>query len=254
MEEKVHHYDYYSFNPYFIAMKHRYYLTWVTCSSCEEKIRNARMSIGSVQSVNFVNKQTVDITMDTHVSVEELQTKLNPLENYTVTEKEPENTSSLSWLTVYRPLAMVFAIIALLTVLDHVIFSHSWGWDSMMRFMGRWFVVFALLKLINLPWFVDGFKSYDVLASRSSIYAWAYPFIELILGICFIIWFRVLWSSIVTLFIMVVGTVWIVNALWRKLQCACIGSFFKLPLTKVTVFENIVMALMAVVMIGKSVM
>jgi len=46
---------------------------------------------------------------------------------------------------------MVFAIIALLTVLDHVIFSHSWGWDSMMRFMGRWFVVFALLKLINLP-------------------------------------------------------------------------------------------------------
>jgi len=54
------------------------------------------MSIGSVQSVNFVNKQTVDITMDTHVSVEELQTKLNPLENYTVTEKEPENTSSLS--------------------------------------------------------------------------------------------------------------------------------------------------------------
>lgn len=213
------------------------------------------MHIPWIQTVHFVTKKTVEVTMDTHVSTPILQQAIDPLEKYIVSDTQPQTTNIFEWLKIYWPLAMVFVVIVLLTVLDHVLFSHSWWWESsMMRFMGRWFVVFASLKLINLPWFVDGFKNYDIVASRWSVYAWVYPFIELILWVYFILGFRVLGSSIVTLLIMVVWTIWVVKALWKKFQCACIGSFFKLPLTKVTVVENIIMALMAIVMILRSFM
>jgi hypothetical protein len=50
-----------------------------------------------------------------------------------------------------------------------------------MVFMGWWFIVFAGLKLVNLPGFVAGYISYDIVASRRAGYAWIYPFIELFL-------------------------------------------------------------------------
>lgn len=36
----------------------------------------------------------------------------------------------------------------------------------------------------------------------------------------------------------------------RTIQCACIGTFFKLPITYVTLAENAIMALMAIYMIS----
>jgi hypothetical protein len=57
--------------------------------------------------------------------------------------------------------------------------------DVMLSFMGWWFIIFSLMKLYNLPAFVDGFVSYDIVAARWHLYAWIYPFIELVLGLFF---------------------------------------------------------------------
>lgn len=60
-------------------------------------------------------------------------------------------------------------------------------------------------------------------------------------------------ASILTFVVMIVGTVGVWNALGRKIQCVCIGTFFSLPLTKVTVVENLFMACMAIVMIVREI-
>lgn len=91
--------------------------------------------------------------------------------------------------------------------------------------------------------------SYDVVAMRWRGYAWLYPFIELVLGLCFLFGWIPLIASIVTMIVMIVGTIGVWKALGRKIQCVCIGTFFSLPLTKVTVVENLFMAAMALVMI-----
>jgi hypothetical protein len=54
---------------------------------------------------------------------------------------------------------------------------------------------------------------------------------------------------VLTLVIMIVSTIGVRKALGRKIQCVCIGTWFSLPLTKVTIVENLVMAAMALVMI-----
>jgi hypothetical protein len=69
------------------------------------------------------------------------------------------------------------------------------------------------------------------------------------LGLLFLFWVYVLGASVVTALIMSIGTVWVWRALGRKIQCVCIGTFFSLPLTKVTILENVFMALMALWML-----
>jgi hypothetical protein len=70
-----------------------------------------------------------------------------------------------------------------------------------------------------------------------------------VLGLFFFFWVYVSEASVVTVLIMSIGTVWVWRALDRKIQCVCIGTFFSLPLTKVTIVENVFMALMALCML-----
>jgi hypothetical protein len=44
--------------------------------------------------------------------------------------------------------------------------------------------------------------------------------------------------------------VWKVLKVKGEIQCACLGTVFKVPMTKVTLFENLFMAAMALYMIG----
>jgi len=78
-------------------MKHRYYVKGVTCNSCKEKITAAWIAIPAVTDISFVDNHRVDVTMDTHTSVNMLQEALAPLKSYTVSS---ESVGSLpSWIS-----------------------------------------------------------------------------------------------------------------------------------------------------------
>ncbi len=92
---------------------------------------------------------------------------------------------------------------------------------------------------------------YDVVAMRSKSYALAYPFIELTLGAFFITNFKPLLTNWVTLILMLVSALGVYFKLRRKekIMCACLGTVFKVPMTWVTLFEDLLMAVMALIMI-----
>lgn len=82
----------------------------------------------------------------------------------------------------------------------------------------------------------------------------AYPWLEVALGLMFLLgWFPLLANSI-TLAIMLIGLFGVVAAVRRKqaIQCACLGTVFNLPMSSVTIIENSIMALMAAAMIVRS--
>lgn len=130
-------------------MKHRYYIKGVTCNSCKEKISGAWMHISGIIGVKFVDKGTVDVIMDRHIELEILQDALVSLEKYTVFDKPFGFGRVWSALFVYRGLLLILSLIILFTIIDVFLRSHGL-WDSMMAFMGRWFIVFSALKLYNL--------------------------------------------------------------------------------------------------------
>ena len=123
--------------------------------------------------------------------------------------------------------------------------------NFMVKFMGWFFVVVSLLKFPDWKGFVNTFSSYDVLAKRSRFYAWIYPLLELGIGILFLMNLYVKWAAGVLLFIMFVGSIGVGIKLFskEKFKCACLGTTVKIPLTKFTFIEDIVMGLMALLIL-----
>ncbi len=117
-------------------------------------------------------------------------------------------------------------------------------------FMGFFLVVFALLKLFDLRGFTDGFQKYDLLAKRFRPYAIAYPFIELSLGLAYLTFWRPVTVYAATLVVLGFGALGVINALRRgsEVECACMGTVLKVPLSTVALAEDLGMVLMALAM------
>ena len=112
--------------------------------------------------------------------------------------------------------------------------------------MGTLLILFGVLKLINLPKFVEIFSKYDIISQRFKIYGYLFPFIEIIIGILLIKGYKLqyIYSLINTLMIISIISVSISIVQGKELRCGCLGSFFHIPLSYVTIFENIYMLVM----------
>ena len=121
----------------------------------------------------------------------------------------------------------------------------------MLLFMGIFFVIVSFLKFIDLKGFAQAFAMYDIVAKRSNVYAYIYPFIELGLGISYLLLWQVTLTATITFIIMTVGSIGVAKNLLSKnpVKCACLGTKIKVPLTKFTLFEDIVMAIMALMVL-----
>ena len=118
-------------------------------------------------------------------------------------------------------------------------------------FMGIFFLVFGVFKLIGYKMFVNMFAGYDVLAKRFRFYAYAYPFIEL--GLATLYLFNLLpeFRDWLSLLIMGIGTIGVAQEIKRRsgVHCACLGNVIKLPLSTVSLVEDAGMGLMALLLI-----
>ena len=121
----------------------------------------------------------------------------------------------------------------------------------MVLFMGIFFVIVSMLKFADWKGFAQAFTMYDVVAKKSKTYASVYPIIELSLGISFLFKFQLMIAAIITFLIMTIGTVGVAQNLLQKnpIRCACLGTKIKIPLTKFTLFEDILMAVMALMIL-----
>jgi prepilin signal peptidase PulO-like enzyme (type II secretory pathway) len=92
---------------------------------------------------------------------------------------------------------------------------------------------------------------YDPLAKILPAYGWVYPFLELSLGILFLMRIQIPLALIMTLIILGITTIGVSKTLLTKkaIQCACLGTALKLPMTKATFIENSIMIVMAIFML-----
>jgi hypothetical protein len=127
--------------------------------------------------------------------------------------------------------------------------SRIFSLDFMRSFMGSFFIVFALFKLLDLPGFVMSYIGYDIIASKFNGYAYIFPFIELFLGIGSFINFPYINYAI--LIITMISAIGVIKQLLRKskIKCACLGTYIKLPLTTVSLVEDLGMGIMALILL-----
>ena len=121
----------------------------------------------------------------------------------------------------------------------------------MQMFMAGFFLVFGAFKVVRLRAFVDAYSVYDLITKKFRPYGYAYPFIELSLGVAYLVGWSLVTTNIVTLVVMTVGALGVLNELRKgnQVPCACLGTVFKFPMTFVTLFEDLLMAGMALWML-----
>jgi hypothetical protein len=154
----------------------------------------------------------------------------------------------------FIPLVVIILLILVTVVATGVSdFSHGhFMWESIMqRFMAGFFLIFSGFKLIDLKGFVQGYSHYDIIAQKLKVYGYVYPFLELSIGILYLIGNTSPYLHIFTALLMTIGGIGVVKKIAKKekFTCACLGTFLNVPLTKITVVENFGMAIMALLML-----
>lgn len=154
-------------------------------------------------------------------------------------------------LVEYLKFVGILVAIFVLSVL--VAIYQGWSLEIFMSsFMGVFFVVFGLFKLISLDMFVLTYASYDIVAKRLKAWGYAFPFVELAIGFSYLFLGNKWWLNVITIIITGVASIGVLRELRRKsaFKCACLGTIIKLPLSKVSFVEDFAMMFMALVMIA----
>lgn len=148
----------------------------------------------------------------------------------------------------YLPLVYVFIFIIAATWFEIRYFINDFSPVTQMRvFMGFFFLVFGFFKILAWKDFARTYASYDIIAKRSMAYSYVYPLIELLLGVAFLLDYHPVTVNFVTLAVMLIGSVGVAQNLLAKnqVQCACLGTLIKVPLSKISLMEDLLMAVMA---------
>jgi len=239
-------------------MTHTYNITGMTCGNCVAKAKSELLMLGDVTEADVqLTAPQATITMQKHIPVAILQDAINKAGNYTITEADGGMHDAIpagetgSWLETYKPILLIGAYITVTTLLLEAVRGvfnwHTW----MQNFMAGFFLVFSFFKLLNLKGFAESYSSYDIIAKKWHGWGYVYAFIELGLGIGYLIDFNLIVTNAVTLVVMGVGIIGVLQSVLnkRKIQCACLGAVFNLPMSTVTIIEDAAMIAMSGIML-----
>ena len=177
-----------------------------------------------------------------------------PICGMNLVEKDSvKNSESMKSSNNYTPLVVVISMILLITITISLkdYFSGSFVLSKTISyFMIGFFLTFSGFKLMDLKGFADGYSTYDLLAKRVFSYGYIYPFIELFFGLAMILAPFSKSLLFFEFFVMSFSGLGVAIKLIKreKFQCACLGTFLKVPLTKVTLVEDFGMAILAAVL------
>jgi len=233
-------------------MTHTYTISGMTCESCEAKVKSSLLSINQITSVEVSkDEQSATISMEQHVSLKELQNVLDPKYQISAEKHSESMEQAKSWFTTYKPVIVIFLYIFSVTALIELTAESIDMMRWMRHFMAGFFLTFSFFKLLNIQGFKESYQMYDIIARKFPIWGYIYAFLELALGIAFLINFDPIVTNSVTFVVMSVSIVGVLKTVLDKksIQCACLGDVFNLPMSTVTIIEDGLMILMSLGML-----
>lgn len=224
----------------------------MTCSSCEAKVKSALLTVENVTNVEVSkDANSATITMDKHIALSDFQKALDNKYQISAVNHSEIQEQAKSWLETYKPILLIFFYISLVTILIQLKNENFNVMEAMQHFMAGFFLVFSFFKLLNLKGFAESYVMYDVIARKIPVWAYLYVFIELILGLAFLTGFNPLLTNSLTFLVMSVSIIGVLQSVLnkKKIQCACLGAIFNLPMSTVTIIEDALMIIMSGLMI-----
>jgi copper chaperone CopZ len=240
-----------------MKMTHTYQITGMTCSSCEAKVKSSLLTLPAITNVEVLKEiNSGTITMEKHISLSDLQTALGGEKSkYQISATNHDETVEQvkSWFETYKPILLIFGYITGISILIQLA-NGTFNWMQWMnQFMAGFFLVFSFFKILNLKGFAESYAMYDVVAKRWSFYGYLYAFIELGLGLSYLIGFNPIVTNAITIIVMSVSIIGVLQSVLnkQKVKCACLGNVFNLPMSTITIIEDALMIAMSFIMLKK---
>lgn len=236
-------------------MKHTYTVTGMTCTSCVASVKSKLLMHPDVLSAEVALPDQAVIKMSRHITTADLQQAIgNP--KYTITNSPQAHDThmsgeTVSWISTYKPILLIFSFITGVSGIVSYHHESLHGMQFMSIFMAGFFLVFSFFKFLDLKGFASSYAMYDIVAKKIPAYGFVYPFLELGLGIAYLINFNPAATNWATIIIMGISSIGVIESVLnkKKIRCACLGAVFNLPMSTVTIIEDLLMVGMAAVML-----
>lgn len=227
------------------------------CGSCVARITSQVKQHPHVETVTVdLAAGQMEVRADASVSDQAIEALVAAAGDYTATpyasEPVPPSTPDerpRGFWTTYRPLLVLVALLGLVpaVALGDAFTVHAW----MRWFMAGFFLSFSYFKLLDVKAFADAYRMYDWIAKAVPAWGLAYPLVELGLGLAYAADWAPTATNWITLVLMLVGAGGVIQSNLQKksIRCACLGTVFNLPMSTVTIVEDLSMAAMAVWML-----
>jgi copper chaperone CopZ len=238
-------------------MTHTYQVSNITCGGCIAKVTGLLEKLPNVTAVSVNLEGQAQITMSSHIITADLQAALVDYPKYQLSEKSvvmplkpalvAEDDEVRGFFETYKPILLILGYILLVTMAVQFN-SPSFDWMQWMQhFMAGFFLIFSFFKLLNLKGFAESYAMYDVLAKKMPTWGYVYAFVDLGLGIAYLVGYNPLITNAVTIVVMSISIVGVLQSVLnkKKIQCACLGTVFNLPMSTVTIIEDALMIAMS---------
>tara|TARA_B100000886_G_scaffold85301_1_gene55879 strand:- start:10344 stop:11045 length:702 start_codon:yes stop_codon:yes gene_type:complete len=232
-------------------MKSKFKISGMTCNGCRSTVENKLSSLDGVDNVHvdLTNGEAIIYSKNT-ISYSLISDSLPSKYKLIINGNSEDNEIiELSKIKQLMPLFIIFGYISITSILLN--FKEWNSTDAMLDFMGLFYVIFSFFKILDIKGFSRSFKMYDPLAKKITTYGYLYPFIEILLGLMFLTRIEVNLALLITIIILGITSVGVTQTLLNKrtINCACLGTTLKLPMTEATFIENAIMITMAIVLL-----
>ena len=232
-------------------MKSILQISGMTCEGCSSSVKD------KLSTLDGVDKVQVDLTKGQAVIYSKNPVSLSLIKEtlpskYSLIKEENINLDTHGDITIkaskIKQLKPLFIILGYIFIASILLNYKTWNLsNAMLDFMGLFYIIFSFFKILDIRGFSMSFRMYDPLAKQAPIYGYIYPFIEVILGMMFLIRFKVNTALILTVIVLGITTIGVTQTLIskRSIKCACLGTTLNLPMTEATFIENALMIIMA---------
>ena len=232
-------------------MKSILQISGMTCVGCKSSVEEKLGSLDGVDSVQVdLARGEAVIYSKNPISFSLIKETLPA--KYSLINEEDVNLDNHGDVTIkvskIKQLKPLFIILGYIFIASILLNYKNWNSsNAMLDFMGLFCIVFSFFKILDIKGFSMSFRMYDPLAKKAPIYGYIYPFIEVILGMMFLIRYEVNIALILTVIVLGITTIGVTQTLLNKrsIKCACLGTTLNLPMTEATFIENALMIIMA---------
>ncbi len=232
-------------------MKTTFKISGMTCNGCRSTVEN------KLSSLDGINNVQVDLTNGEATVYSKNPISFSLISNslpskYKVISKRDAKDNEIIKSSKIKQLKPLFIILGYISVTSILLNFRNWNsTNAMLDFMGLFYIIFSFFKILDIKGFSTSFKMYDPLAKKITTYGYIYPFIEILLGLMFLTRIEVNIALLITIIILGITSVGVTQTLLNKktINCACLGTTLKLPMTEATFIENAIMIIMAIILL-----